>query len=331
MKLNLAIQSFGRENEYRRAIFTILSFYAYSSLEQKQTKVLLFTDKPEYFSAYLDGFPVEYVLLPPEKIKQMRGMIDFLHRIKIAVIEEAFALSEEALLYTDSDTFFIGDPTPLIAELSDDKAFMHLPEYAFEKEVEDETNTYKNFYALINRQEFVLTSGRRLKVTQEHWSWNAGVMLFHPAHARFIPDVYTLTEQFFKGSQSHASEQYAFSMVLQENLELQSCDHIVYHYWYRVKKQIVDDFLTRKFMGSWLNHSPGNKLEEVKEWTKNLPGLFEKHVWMTRDRAIQAFTVNNFSEGYRWAAKALAQKPFGSGRFLKDTLYHLKRQLTHQN
>src|SRR5687768_10678009 len=114
MTCNLVIQSFGRENEYRRAILTILSFYAYSSIEMDKTSVLLYTDKPEYFYGYLDGLPVNYILLTPEKIKKMRGDIDFLHRIKIAVIEEALILSDGAILYADSDSFFTGDPKPLI-------------------------------------------------------------------------------------------------------------------------------------------------------------------------------------------------------------------------
>ena len=49
---------------------------------------------------------------------------------------------------------------------------------------------------------------------------------------------------------------------------------------------------------------------------------------MIRDNAIQAFSENKFSEGYKWAIKALIKKPLTSGPFLKDTLYHLKRQLT---
>jgi hypothetical protein len=326
----LVIQSFGRENEYRRAVLTILSFYAYSSIEQGNTKVLLFTDKPEYFSGYLDGLPVVYILLTREKIKKMRGGIDFLHRMKIAVIEEGLAISEGSILYADSDSFFIGDPKPLLERLAEGKAFMHLAEFPFVKEVEDKTKTYQEFYALINRQDFLLADGSRLKVTPDHWSWNAGVMMLHPAHRSFIPDVYTLTEQFYPPTLNHASEQFAFALVLQTNTKLEACDSVIYHYWYRIKKQIADDFLHRHVTGNWKNLDLADKLNQVREWTKDLPELFEKHVWRTRDRAIQAFTVNNFSEGYRWAAKALAQKPFSSGSFLKDTLYHLKRQLTHK-
>ena len=181
---SLVIQSFGRENEYKRAILTILSFYAHSSLPTEQTRVLLFTDQPEYFAEFLRDLPVEFILLTPEKIKSMRGEIDFLHRMKIAVIEEAFALSKGPLFYADSDCFFIADPKPVLQQVSEQRAFMHLTEYAFVKEIDDPTETYENFYGLINRQQFRLTDGSLLKVTEQHSSWNAGVMVFHPSHAR---------------------------------------------------------------------------------------------------------------------------------------------------
>jgi hypothetical protein len=326
----LVIQSFGRENEYRRAIFTVLSFYAHCSLPVEETKVLLFTDKPDYFENYFSGLPVNYILLTPEKIKNMRGAIDFLHRMKIALIEESFALSGGPLFYTDSDAFFISDPAKVFATVSESKAFMHLTEYPFVRDVEDKTDTYRKFYELISRESFALTNGNILKVTSQHKSWNAGVMAFHPSHIRLIPDVYCLTEQFYSGSGSHASEQYAFSLVMQENLELKACDDVVYHYWYRVKKQIIDTFLEKELLGPWALLPLEQKLAKVKSWTNILPSLFEKHVWMIRDHAIQAFNENRFSEGYRWAAKALLRQPFGSTGFLKDSFYHLKRHLTHK-
>jgi hypothetical protein len=326
--VNLAVQSFGKETEYRRAILTILSFYAHTTVETAETKIFLFTDKPDFFETYLSGLPVEFVLLTADKIKQMRGEIDFLHRMKIAVIEEAFALCEGVLLYADSDTFFTGDPAPLLQELSEKKVFMHLPEYPFKKEVEDETNTYQNFYALINRQDFMLTNGSRLQVMPEHWSWNAGVMMFHPAHARLIPDVYALTDQFYPQSSSHASEQYAFSLVLQSNAEIKRCDSVIYHYWYRVKKNIVDLFLKEKINLQWQALPLQKKIADAGEWSVQLPVLFKNHVLTIRDNAIQAFNQDKFSEAYKWSVKALIKEPFSNKFFLKDIAYHTKRLFT---
>src|SRR5687768_15350505 len=98
----LVTQSFGKESEYRRAVFAILSFWAWYSGEKSKVKTLIFTDNPQWFEPWLGELPAEYILLTPEKMKKMRGEIDFLHRVKIALIEETFDRYPEAdLLYID--------------------------------------------------------------------------------------------------------------------------------------------------------------------------------------------------------------------------------------
>src|SRR5689334_15023080 len=96
----LVVQSFGKESEFRRAILCIWSFWLY----RPDGVVVLFTDRPSFFDQALSGRKVEYVHLTTEKIREMRGDIDFLHRMKIAIIEETFRLKKCNVLYVDSDT-----------------------------------------------------------------------------------------------------------------------------------------------------------------------------------------------------------------------------------
>lgn len=327
---NLVIQSFGRESELKRAILTILSFYAQTSQPVEDTQVLVFTDNPDYFKAYLAGLPVKYSLLTPEKVKQMRGEIDFLHRMKIALIEEAFNTLEGDLLYTDSDTFFIADPTPLMDGLSARKSFMHVWEYTFES-IKDMPlpagQPFHDYLALIKRGPLTLANGEEIEVTPDLSSWNAGVMLLHRSHAEFIPDVYALTEQTYPETKNHAAEQYAFSIMLQTRTELKPCSNTVYHYWYRIKKEIIDQFLATELNEEWAAKDLQEKISIVKKWIDILPKHFEEHVLTLRDNAIQTFNENKFSEAYKWATKALIKEPMGDTTFIKDILYHLKRQL----
>ena len=331
MKKNvLAVQSFGREYEYRRVVLTILSFYAYA--DDKETPTLLFTDNPIWFTTVLQDLPIHYVLLSPEKIKVMRGNIDFLHRMKIALIEEAFQLyPQHKIVYADSDTFFTANPDGILAQIAPDCSAMHLWEYEFES-LKDRAlpagKTFQAFYQLIQKQDFVVADGTTIKISPEMSSWNAGVMFFYPEHKRLIPDVYALTDQFYPSTENHASEQYAFSIVLKQHTRLIPCAAINYHYWYRIKKQIADDFLQDKFNEAFLSASFSNKLVLVKEWTQALPHLFEAHVWMWRDHALQAFNENRFKEAYKWTIKAIFKEPISSKAFILDVLYHTKRKLS---
>jgi primosomal protein N'' len=326
-KLNLVIQSFGREQEYFRAILSIWSFYAHASPEYENTNVLLFSDRPQFFQDYLKDLPVTYVQLTPASVKQMRGEIDFLHRIKIGIIEEAFQRSQGDLLYLDADTFFTADPAPLFENLSQKISFMHVNEYAFQALGEMPLPSGAPFHSVlkaIREKEFTMANGRNKRFDPSLFSWNAGVIMLHRAHQILLPDVYAITDQLYFATNNHASEQYAFSMVLQTNTELHACDKIIHHYWYRIKKQIADDFLAAKMNYTWRTLSREEKKRQVKAWTKKLPSYFEQHLLTRRDNAVQAFNRNDFSQGYLWTFKAFVINPFNFP-FLKDCIYHTKR------
>lgn len=325
----LVTQSFGREYEYRRVTLAILSFYSFAD---KDVPTILFTDNPGWFAPYLKDFPVQYVLLTPEKIKTMRGKIDFLHRMKIALIEEAFQISGTHLLYSDSDTFFQGNPVAYFAGMDESKSYMHLHEYEFEylrNMALPAGKTFRDFLDIIEHRKLLLADGSELPLSAKNSSWNAGVMLLHASHSRWIPDVYTLTDQFYPDSKNHASEQYAFSVLLQTRTHLQACEELVYHYWYNVKKKIIDIFLEQRLSGLQAM-SVDEKLATVKKWTQELPALFDSHVLALKDNAVQTFNNKEFGAGLKWAFRAFAKGAWRDTTFIKDVLYHTKNKLLNK-
>ena len=329
-RVNLVVQSYGQENEYRRAILSVWSFYAHVSDRYRQTKTLLYTDNPAFFEQYFNDLPVEYLLLTAEQFKAFRGKSDFIHRIKIALIEDAFKRSGADLLYVDSDTFFTADPSPLLENLSQRAAFMHLREYSFADVSKIPLPSGAPFHAVlkyIQNNDFSLSGGRRQKFSPALYSWNAGVMVLHHAHKSLLPDVYAVTDQLFDATGNHASEQYAFSLILQMHTEISPCDRIVYHYWYRIKKNLADHFLSRNIDTSWRKLLRNEKDAMVRKWTLQLPTYFENHLLMIKDNAVQAFNTNDFRRGYTLAFRALIRNPF-SITFIRDVVYHTRRFLS---
>ncbi len=327
--VNLVLQSFGGESEYRRAIFSLWSFYAHISSEYSGTRALLFTDNPEFFYPYLEGLPVQYVFLSAEKIRHMRGEINFLHRIKIGVIEEAFLMYEGSILYVDADTCFIKNPAPLFQDISEKISFMHVNEYSFLHLQEIPLPSGAPFHAVLKvleEEEFTLANGSQRKFLPSLFSWNAGVIMLHRNHHPLLADVYAITDRLFPETGNHAAEQYAFSLVLQTNTELHPCNEFIYHYWYRTKKQVADKFLAKRLDYLWTQLSTEQKKRWVKNWTQALPGNIEQHPWTLRDNAIQAFNNNEFCRAYRWAAMAFIKNPFNIP-FIKNCFYHTRRLL----
>ncbi|MEX2231770.1 MAG: hypothetical protein WD824_06405 [Cyclobacteriaceae bacterium] len=328
-KINLVAQSFGRKNEYLRTIFSIWSFYVHVSAEFKKSKTLLFTDNPDFFRAYLSELPVTYELLTPERMTEMRGENDFLHRIKIAVIAEAFKRSEGNLLYMDGDAFFTEDPSPLILRLTKEVSFMHTNEYPFHVLREIPLPSGAPFHAVLNYFEenvFTMANGNKRKFSPTLFSWNAGVVMLHRQHEYLLTDVFAITDQLYASTRNHASEQYAFSIVLQTQTELKACEKVSYHYWHKVKKQIGDHFLNHNISFPWLNLPVEQKKDLVSKWTRKLPGYFDRHLLTVRDNAIQAFNRNDFRQGYFWAFNALIRNPFNI-KFIRDFAYHTRRFL----
>lgn len=326
--INLVAQSYGRKNEYLRTIFSIWSYYAHVSPDLRRTKTLLYTDDPDFFKAFFREIPVTYIVLTPQRMKAMRGENDFLHRMKIAIIADAFEQTTGNVLYLDGDTFFIGSPSDLSGRLSARQLFMHTPEYSFRSMLELPLPSGAPFHAVlahIREKEFTMAGGRKQKFDDGLFSWNAGVMLLHREIKDLLPDVFAITDQLYAGTRNHASEQYAFSLVLQSYARLEACDQVVYHYWYRVKKQIADDFLKQN-LPSWQTHSFEMQMEYTRVWAQRLPGIFESHVSTLRDNAIQAFNSGYMRKGYYWTLRALVRNPF-SVSFIRDVAYHTRRSL----
>lgn len=325
----LVTQSFGKESEYRRVILAILSAFMY--VKPKEIKVVLFTDKPSFFEKWFQGIDVEFVLLTTEKVKDMRGEIDFLHRMKIALIEETFLKYPHAnIFYVDSDTFFLDSPLPVLNAVNENKAFMHLIEYEFEylKDLPlPAGESFQAFYRYINSTSFTLNDGYLLKVNNTNHSWNAGIMCFHSSHVRFIKDVYLLTDKFYPATFNHASEQYAFSIMLEKFTTLQSCESVVYHYWYRIKKQVIDLLLAESDFITLENTDISHKISILKPFLQKLPFYLDNHYLSLLDNAVQAFNEDKLAKGYSFYLKALSKKPFIALKQWRDVLYHTKRLL----
>lgn len=322
-KVKVVIQSFGAEYEYHRALLASLSFFAKSTIAQNKVKLLLYTDNPQFFNKYLLHYPVDYIYLGADKIREYRGEIDFLHRIKIAIIEDAFNRGDGDILYIDSDTFFIDDPKNIIDKVDEQTAFMHLYEYKFDdlKTWDKNTPFYKVWEIIQSKR--INSIDEKLNITLEDVSFNAGVMAFHSSHKSIIPKVYDITERFYRNTLSHASEQYAFSVILQKNFQVLNCEEVVYHYWYRVKKNVADLYL-KNFFDDFHLLSPEEQIKKVQVAINELPGLFRNHILILRDNSINEFYNKKYFSAYIFAFRSLLKDPFNK-KFFKDIMYHTKR------
>ncbi len=276
-KKNLILLSYGREAEYFRAVFCILSFLAWSGENRKKVRIIIYSDYPIFFKGYLEDPDIDYFLLTSDLLKKMRGGTDFLHRIKVAVIDLTFKrFPDEDLLFIDSDTFFISESKDLLDEFRKGHSFMHKMEYTLKEGLDifasyDQPEFPKAFIRYISSRNF--TIGNTIEnFTESDYSWNSGVLGLSKDFAVYMPDVIRLTDRFYENSQWFISEQLAFSLILQRKTQISPVDHIILHYWGKQQKilmdQLIYNLLNQNPIPEWRNAALIRSI--TKKWKKEL-------------------------------------------------------------
>ncbi|OON67584.1 hypothetical protein [Hymenobacter sp. CRA2] len=322
----LVLLSYGREAEYRRALFAALSFWARYRGPQQAVRTLVFTDCPAFFEPYLAGLPVDYVPLEVEQRRAMQGPHHYVHRVKVAVLDEVQQVYPgRSLLYCDSDTFFQSDPGPLLRWLAAGTAFMHQPEYTFEEAPGiyasfDQAEYPRRFLELIAGCTFRV-AGRARQLLRTQQAWNSGVLGLPATAAPLLPDVYALTDAFYAATGWFTAEQLAFSVALPLQFPLLRSDQYVFHYWGPRQKELMDARLAHLLTATFAHLPLPARLAAVRPLTARWRRQLELD--RMREGALYAFGKGQLLTGARYAAKALLQAPLDLS-FPRQVLHTLR-------
>ncbi len=245
------ILAYGSEIEYNRAVFAILSFWAWYDGDRAAVQTIIFTDHPTFFTPHLEGLPVAYRLLTPDILAQMRGEQNFVHRIKVSVINQiAHEQPGDALFFCDADTFFVAPSAPLIGQLRPGYSVMHLCEHSFEQAIttwasfsppQDEYP--RKFVELIKSRSFELLPGAPNSFSPNQMMWNSGVVGLAAETLPLLPAILALNDELYAKSHWVLSEQAAFSLALPTQTQLITSNQDVFHYWGKRQKAVMDKLL----------------------------------------------------------------------------------------
>jgi hypothetical protein len=326
---NLVVLSYGRENEYRRAILAVLSYYSWLSTSAEAGRTVIFTDNAAYFHPYLEGLTVDYISLTRERVQELNNVTGYPYRVKVSAVQEAFEAYPDAnVLFIDSDTFVMADPAPLLARISPQVRVMHLREFVLEQRRAEDAGG--RLLQLLESQSFQTSHGEeRFNASQS--CWNSGVLGLDPTVAAYISDVFQLTDKFYLGSGWHISEQIAFSLLLQTRSEIIASDDVVFHYWPGHEKAAVDALILGMLTAQFVALPLAEKLRSIRTLTAQLPTRITEylqanpHVKLRLD-ALYAFSQRRFAEGYGFAGRYLLKKPTDT-KFMRDMLYYTRQML----
>jgi hypothetical protein len=208
----------------------------------------VFTDSVAPFNELFADRALECVPVSAEQIKDWKGKIDFVHRLKIKVMQDFFERYQGDVIYLDSDTCF----TQNIESLWQSIATGHLLMHTREGKVSSRINpVFKKLARFLSLNTISLKDGSKLKIPPATDMWNAGALGLTPAHKPLLDKVLLLTDSMYPVYPKHIVEQFAFSYYFQQEATVLPAEDCIYHYWnFKEFRGVLSDFFERyKGMG----------------------------------------------------------------------------------
>ncbi len=224
--LTLVYQAYGQKAIYQEAALSILTWLHQPGSAASQ--VLVYTDAPEALQAMIGTrLNVFYQPVSADQWQAWRGEIDFVHRVKICVLQDALMRVAGPLLYLDTDTVWTAPADTLAATLAAGRRLMHLKEGSLAAG----NALNRKIYKALSGQVVKLENGDTFQANATLMMYNAGVLGLLPQDAPLLAIVLALTEALYRALPKHVMEQLAFSYVLQQAGPVDSADGPILHYW----------------------------------------------------------------------------------------------------
>lgn len=263
--MNLVLLTFGEklENHYQAA-FSLLSFLRDKLIK----KVVMVTDRPEFYRFL--GTKIDILQVNNDILREWQQPHQFFWRVKIKALEEIVRkYPNDHLLYVDSDTFLATNLQEVSRKLAQGETFMHI----FEKVISaTNSNTFKNMYQHLNNHSF-----GGVNIHKDSPMWNAGVIGLPSQKSHEIIQLsLTVCDEMCKTACTRRLiEQFAFSVSLNDLSKLNSCDHIIGHYW--GNKNEWNKEISHFFANSQLKQLSLNEMvEELNQFNWNKLPLEKK-------------------------------------------------------
>ena len=220
--------AYGDERILQQARFSIATIQHWALRAEVAYRVVVYTDQPGRFGAL--GPHVHTELLEPAQLREWRGAIDYVHRIKPVVLLRAAEKYGGTIVFMDSDTWCMADPFPRLAMADERTAILHLCEGRLS---ERKNGIFRKMHRFVKRARLPMPGGEVVRISPDAEMWNSGVVALHHTVAAGILDrTVALIDAIHAQYRKHITEQLALSWVLRERgFRLLPSDDLVAHYW----------------------------------------------------------------------------------------------------
>ena len=223
----IVTQCYGNEGVFYECAFMLLSLSrVLTTKELERTEIWIYTDNPFWFGSFKEcKLPLHYSTLDAHTLKQWRGKIDFVHRIKIEALKHFVQGKDGNVLYVDTDVVFMQATERLWANISAGKLYMHV--------LEDIVSSRSN--PVLSKLDRYLRSSANATINGvalcDLPMWNAGVLGFHTRYSSLLDEVLLFTDTHYPSFRKHVVEQFAFSVYFQREAQIKGAAQYLTHYW----------------------------------------------------------------------------------------------------
>lgn len=280
--MNLIYQAYGRADIIRQSLFSVISLL-HVTATTSPLNIWIYTDQVDELNSFFKDSAqaqkrVRIINLSPQQLKEFRGAIDFVHRVKIEVLIDAGKKCAGALFYVDGDTIFLKDVTSLFSQVTDEVSLMHIAECEL---VAGKDPLSKKLVKFVKKHKFVI-DGEAVQLDPTTVMWNAGAIGISEKNKNLLPLILNLTDKMHSEYPKHVMEQLAVSYYLQTRTHILPADKEIFHYWNQkdeYQKLIDDYFLKYKSCAEALEHFAEVTLLPVSNEdsrAKKRPNFFQK-------------------------------------------------------
>lgn len=251
----IILQCYGYEAVFLECAYALMSLSRlYTAEELEDTEIWIYTDKPEWFDRFKDcPLPLRFRKIDDALIKQWRGQIDFVHRVKIELLLDFTASHTGNVLYADTDMVFLHRLDDIWNGIAPGGLYMHMQE----GRVSGKGNP------ILRKLDTFLRSSAASKPDgtplYDMDMWNAGMLGFHTSHRELLVKVLEYTDSEYPKFPKHVVEQFAFSVQFARKGNIKSALPYALHYW-NLKE-------VRPVIASFLKHFEGRPWADLVRYS----------------------------------------------------------------
>lgn len=227
---------FGDVGFFDECAFALLSISRLYKPEQLPCKeIWIYTDNPEWFSQFIDcPLPLCFHKITKQEIKEWQGSIEYVYRTKIEVIKNLIHERHGNILYLDTDIVLTHPIDEMLANIENGQAYMHSLEGIINSRATPILGKLDSYLRKNNSKD------NNQKSLYDAAMWNSGIIGFNNRLAHIPEAALQLTDNIYPRNHSiRVIEQFAFSIVLQEEGDIRPATPYALHYWNLKEVRIV--------------------------------------------------------------------------------------------